>query len=197
MSDECYVVGIGTAIGGQQPLNEFFIALDADLPIAIVLVSHTQAHYLKKIEETLRQKTRMKIVTLEQDLLIEKGTVYILPEKFSVRTKGGVLQVTPRRSADENIIDIFFESLAMDYKEMAVGIILSGKGKDGVNGALKISSSGGHVFVQEPLSALYQSLPREVIKVDHPEKVLPAVRLAALINKQYRKLNNTMEYKRP
>lgn len=187
---ECYVVGIGAATGAQQSLNEFFIALDSDLPIAIVLISHAQADYLKKIEEALSQKTRMKIVRLEEDLIIEKGTVYILPEKFSVSIVGGVLKVMPRSSANENIIDIFFESLAREYQETAVGIILSGKGKDGVNGALKISSLGGHVFVQEPFSALYQSLPREVIKVDHPEKVLPAVRLAILINKQYRQLDN-------
>jgi len=187
---KCYVVGIGAATGAQQSLNEFFIALDSDLPIAIVLISHAQADYLKKIEEALFQKTRMKIVRLEEDLVIEKGTVYILQEKFSVSIGSGVLKVTFRRSANENIIDIFFESLAREYQEMAVGIILSGKGKDGVNGALKISTSGGRVFVQEPFSALYQSLPREVTKVDHPEKVLPAVRLAVLINKQYRRLNN-------
>ncbi|WP_367867813.1 chemotaxis protein CheB [Pedobacter sp. WC2423] len=183
-----YVLGIGASTGAQQSLSEFFNTLDSDLPVAIIFVSPMHDDYLKKTEEILHHKTKMKISILEEDMTIEKGNVYLIPEKFVLRTECGRLKVMPRKLVNENIIDIFFESLANDYRELAVGIILSGRGKDGVKGAMKISNQGGCVLVQEPFSALYQSLPREVVKVDHPYKVLPAVRLAALVNQKFRQL---------
>jgi chemotaxis response regulator CheB len=185
MMSRLNVLGIGAASGAQQSLTEFFAGLDSDLPIAVVLVSHVAADNLKKIEETLHRKTSMKIIRLEGDTKIEKGNVYLLAEGFIVKVKNGLLKVSPQTANDTPIIDIFFESLAEDYKSGAIGIILSGKGKDGVVGAIKISEHGGRILVQEPFSALYQSLPREVVKVDHPDKVLPAVRLAAWVNKEF------------
>lgn len=179
-----YVLGIGAASGAQQSLTELFAALDSNLPIAIVLVSHVSADYLKKIDETLHRKTHMKIIRLEADTKIEKGNVYILAEGFIVKVKNGLLKVSPRTADHAPIIDIFFESMAENYKTGAIGLILSGRGKDGVAGANKISELGGRILVQEPFSALYQSLPREVVRLDHPDKVLPAVRLAAWINKE-------------
>jgi two-component system CheB/CheR fusion protein len=80
-------------------------------------------------------------------------------------------------------VDIFFESLAQDVKEKAVGIVMSGLGSDGANGVKAIHRHGGHVMVQEPESTVFNSMPKMAIHADSPDFILqPAMLAKALIN---------------
>ena len=99
-----------------------------------------------------------------------------MPENTLATLKDGHLLLR-ERPAEETInfaIDDFFISLAEDAKEKAVGIILSGMGSDGENGANVIEGYGGIVMVQDPKSAKYDSMPSHVVQEDHPDYVLPA-----------------------
>lgn len=185
MEKDFFVLGIGASLGGLQSLSEFFETLDATLPFAIVLVTHLQADSRSKLDDILHNKTNMQVQRIDQDTPIRKGVVYVLVEELLVTVENGMLCVRPAEGKTGQAIDIFFESLADNYKERAIGIILSGTGKDGLAGSQKISEAGGQILVQEPFSALYQSLPRLIIKDDHPDKVLPAARLASWLNKNY------------
>ena len=186
MKNDFYVLGIGTSSGALQSLSEFFNELDENVPFAIVLVTHLQEDYRDKLDEILHDKTKMHIEKLTTDMPLKKGTLYVLPENRYVKVENGILRVTPAIPGnDAQAIDIFLKSLASDFKERAIGMILSGTGKDGVQGIREINEKGGEVLVQEPYSALYQSLPRLAIKVDHPDKILPSVRLAGWLNKKY------------
>lgn len=185
MEKDYYVLGIGASSGGLQSLSEFFNTLDATLPFAIVLVTHLQVDSRDKLEEILHSKTSMQVQKLDRDTAIKTGFVYVPAEQVSVTIENAVLCVRDDEGDDSNTIDIFLESLADNFKERAIAIILSGIGRDGLAGAKKISKKGGQVLVQEPFSALYQSLPRLVIKDDHPDKVLPAARLASWLNRKY------------
>jgi two-component system CheB/CheR fusion protein len=69
-------------------------------------------------------------------------------------------------------VDIFFESLAIDQKDQAIGIILSGMGSDGANGANAIHRFGGTVLVQDPASSEMSAMPISAITKDNPDVVL-------------------------
>lgn len=190
MEKDFYVLGIGASLGGLQSLSEFFNTLDATLPLAIVLVTHLQADSRSKLDEILDSKTNMQVQRLDRDTAIRKGVVYVLAEQLSATIENEMLCVRDNEGDAGNTIDIFLESLADNFKERAIGIILSGIGRDGLAGAKRISKKGGKVLVQEPFSALYQSLPRLIIKDDHPDKILPAARLANWLNKEYGVIKN-------
>lgn len=190
MEKDLYVLGIGASLGGLQSLSEFFNTLDATLPLAIVLVTHLQADSRSKLDEILDSKTNMQVQRLDRDTAIRKGVVYVLAEQLSATIENEMLCVRDNEGDAGNTIDIFLESLADNFKERAIGIILSGIGRDGLAGAKRISKKGGKVLVQEPFSALYQSLPRLIIKDDHPDKILPAARLANWLNKEYGVIKN-------
>ena len=185
MEKEFYVVGIGASSGGLQSLSEFFSTLDATLPFAIVLVTHLQADSHGKLDEILHSKSSMKVQRLDRDTAIKRGVIYVPVGHLSVTIENSMLCVSDKAGNESNTADIFLGSLADNFKERAIGIILSGTGKDGLAGAKRISKNGGQVLVQEPFSALYQSLPRLVIKDDHPDKILPAARLASWLNRKY------------
>lgn len=185
MEKEYYVLGIGASSGALQSLSEFFNTLDATLPFAIVLVTHLQLDSRRHLEDILLKKTRMKVRRLDRDMPITKGIVYILDEQLSVTIEEAMLCVRIKQGDTNNTIDTFLISLAENFKEQAIGIILSGTGRDGLEGAKTIGAKGGKVLVQEPFSALYQSLPRLIIKGDHPDKILPAASLASWLNRKY------------
>lgn len=190
MEKDFYVVGIGASSGGLQSLSEFFSTLDANLPFAIVLVTHLQADSRSKLDEILHSKSNMQVQRLDRDTAIKSGVIYVPANHLSVTIENATFCVSDKEGDDSNAADIFLESLADNFKERAIGIILSGIGKDGLAGAKMISKNGGQVLVQEPFSALYQSLPRLVIKDDHPDKILPAARLASWLNRKYGVVKN-------
>jgi two-component system CheB/CheR fusion protein len=92
----------------------------------------------------------------------------------------GHLQTTNRDPGDRSnwAVDVFFNSLAHDSAEKAVGIILSGLGSDGAKGAVRIHEHGGIVLVQDPGTALFDSMPASAIAKDSPDEILSPRKLA-------------------
>jgi two-component system CheB/CheR fusion protein len=113
------------------------------------------------------------------------NTVYILPENKVITIHNRRLYLRdrwPHETINLNV-DIFFDSLARDVKEKAVGIVLSGLGSDGAKGVQAIHQYGGYVMVQEPNSTLFNSMPKMAIHADSPDFILTPARLAqALVN---------------
>lgn len=110
---------------------------------------------------------------------VQAGSVYVMPEDVVMEIKNGILYLKPRPPKEliNNAIDIFFESLAKDQKDKAVGIVLSGMGTDGSKGALKLFEYGGSVLVQEPNSTEFNGMPWSAALKDHPDYILPPKQL--------------------
>src|SRR5215217_197652 len=183
MKRNYYILGIGMSAGGLQSLAEFFSKLDGHLPVAIVLATHLQQNYHAKLFDILSSKTNMALISVEDGIELQQGNIYIVGSNLKATVHQNRLKVG-YAGPGTHIIDILLNSLAADSAEQAIGMILSGTGNDGAEGLKAISEAGGQVLVQEPFSALYQSLPRLAIKIDHPDKVLPPVRLATWMNKK-------------
>jgi two-component system CheB/CheR fusion protein len=76
------------------------------------------------------------------------------------------LHLQRRREPVNCAIDIFMESLAEDYKEKSIGIILSGAGTNGTKGIISIKQAGGNIIVQKPSSCEFDHMPESAIKTD-------------------------------
>ncbi|MES2456333.1 MAG: chemotaxis protein CheB [Bacteroidota bacterium] len=116
---------------------------------------------------------------VDKDVKIESGNIYVLTENTALTIENDWLKVSAR---DEKIInssvDIFFKSLATQFKERAIGIILSGGGSDGLEGALQLAESGGKVMVQNLRTAQVTGMPASIIDHDHPSDILNPTKLA-------------------
>jgi two-component system CheB/CheR fusion protein len=120
------------------------------------------------------------------ELPVKPNHVYIMPPKFTVALRKGVLHLIPRigESGKHMPIDDFFQSLALDQKGNAIGVILSGTASDGSLGLQAIKLAGGTTIVQSEDSAEFSGMPHNAIATNQVDFILPpediAIKLAQI-----------------
>jgi two-component system chemotaxis response regulator CheB len=179
MDKKFYIVGIGASAGGLNALKEFFDHIPEDTPAAFIVVTHLSRNYYSILANLLAVHTKLAIARVDKDVQIQPGHIYVLTENTALRIADGWLKVEPRDQKIMNSsVDIFFKSLATEFKERAIGVVLSGGGDDGLEGALQLFESGGNVMAQTLLSAQVTGMPRAIIDHDHPTAILSPAKLA-------------------
>lgn len=175
------IVGIGASAGGMDPIKAFFSEIPKEVNAAFVVIQHLSRDFKSLTAEWLSKCTPLPIISVKSETAIERGKIYLLPEGKILRIIGDNL-VPEDRPSENNVnlaIDIFFHNLGEEAREKAVGIILSGTGTDGSRGIKTIKSCGGTVFVQEPHSAIFDSMPSIAISAEDPDLILPPKALGA------------------
>lgn len=179
-----YIVAIGCSAGGTPAYNELLSKLPLDINAAFVVVQHLHPDFESINYQLVREFTSLNTFRAEHNQILEPGCIYFIPENSMMTISQGRLQLRTRRK-DELInraVDIFFSSLAIDAKSKAIGVILSGFGKDGGEGVLAIQKAGGIVMIQTPRYALYKSMPQAVLAHHQPHFILPPDELAVKIS---------------
>jgi two-component system CheB/CheR fusion protein len=181
--NEFYIVGIGSSAGGLEALNELFAHMSEKPGMAFVVVPHLNRSYHSMLPFLLSKKTNLEIKHIENAEVVEPNVVYVLPENKKAIMKKGVLYLKERPESEKinKAVDTFLISLAEDQKQKAVGVILSGLGSDGTEGAICIKKNGGIVIVQDPSTAKFNSMPLSTISFDHPDFVIPANKIAGIL----------------
>jgi len=181
------VVGIGASAGGLEAFTQFLGHLDVNTGMAFVLVLHLDPKHDSLLTEILARMTSMPVIEVTNDTAIAANHVYVMPPNSRMTIVANRLKLDPRTSNDGHYpIDAFFSSLAVDCKEAAIGIVLSGNGSDGTEGLAVIASEGGVTIAQDPSSAKFDGMPTSAIArgvdfVRTPEKI--AGELARLAKK--------------
>ncbi len=174
---EFYVVGIGASAGGLEALEIFFDNMPPLQDFAFVVVQHLSPDYKSLMGELLRKHTQLSVHEAEDGITVEPGNIYLMPRKKNMTMYHGRLFLTEKEQGLNLPIDIFFQSLAEDRGEKAIGIILSGTGSDGTRGIRSIKEVGGMVMVQAEDSAKFDGMPRSAISTGIVDYVLPVAQL--------------------
>lgn len=159
----CSVVGIGASAGGVEALKLLFEALRPDTGMAYVVVTHLGAGKKSILTELLSHMTSMPVHEVTADLPLEPNHVYVRPPDRELTISGGRVvsrEVRPSDHFPPVVIDSLLRSLAIDRRNQAIGIVLSGSGADGQAGLLAIKAEGGLTFVQDQESAKVAEMPR-------------------------------------
>jgi two-component system, chemotaxis family, CheB/CheR fusion protein len=167
-----FVVGIGASAGGLDPLVRFVERLPRDSGMAFVIVQHLSPDFRSVMDELLARHTPLPIHLVEDGMPVEADHIYLIPAKKEMIVSGGRLLLSERGHQQELTlpIDVFFRSLAQDYRSKAVAIVLSGGGSDGSRGIAHVHESGGLVLVQDLETAQFDGMPRAALEtgvVDH------------------------------
>ena len=158
------VVGIGASAGGVEALERLFSAMPCDTGMAFVVVQHLSPDFESLMPQILSRKTEMPVHTIESGMRMEANALYVLPSGQDVLVDSAVLETVPHSlSRKEYPIDSFFASLANEFGENAVGVVLSGTGSDGSRGIRHIHESQGLVVVQSVSSSKFNGMPRSAI----------------------------------
>lgn len=183
--DDCFLVGVGASAGGLRALEEFFDNMPADSGAAFVVVQHLSPDFKSLMKELLERRTRMMVKRVEDGMTIEPNIVYLITPRNNLIIKDGTLKLIEQnefpRQQPNFPIDIFFDSLAKEQGDRAIGVVLSGTGSDGTRGLQSISEAGGLNFVQSPTTAEFDGMPQSAIATGIVDQVLPPAEIARTI----------------
>jgi len=165
MPDKFLIVAIGSSAGGVNTLGEFLSKIDPKLEVAYIIVQHLSSSVMSQLEAILQTHTSLPIVSIEDNMQIETRKVYIATPKKHIIVKNNQFLLTDGKEIDflRPSINQLFNSIALEYKEKAVGILLTGSGKDGVEGLKNIKKYGGWTLAQDPALASYPQMPQNAI----------------------------------
>lgn|GEM_PF-1093865 len=174
------IVGMGASAGGLEAFQDLLKHLPADTGMGFVLVQHLDPQHESALTQLLARATTMPVYEVTQNLRVEPNSIYVIPPNVLMAIVDGALKLTPRsneRGATRSI-DFFFEALAHDQREQAIGVVLSGTASDGTIGLEAIKAEGGVTFAQDE-SAKYDSMPRSAIAAGCVDLVLAPEQIAA------------------
>ena len=164
---EPFIVGIGASADGIKTMENLFPEIPADTNMSFVIIQHLSPNHESILDQIIQKKTSMVVKQIDQGMKVEPNCVYIAPPGHYVDVSGNTFK-TEKYNTDERKlhlpIDHFFQSLAFNYKERSVGIILTGSGSDGSQGIKEIKLQNGWVIVQDPESAEFSSMPGSAIE---------------------------------
>lgn len=178
-SHERRIVVIGASTGGPQTLEEILYVLPVNLPVPIIIVQHMPSiFFTESFAEHLNKVTDLEVKAAENGEMLKAGRVYLAPSGFQLRLKPKTKQVIIILTKEKHdtltpSVDIAMKSIAEIYGANAIGIILSGMGHDGVEGARAIKKSGGKVMAQDESSLIF-GMPKATIDAGLADRVLPA-----------------------
>jgi two-component system CheB/CheR fusion protein len=144
------IVGIGASAGGVEALEQFFKAVPPDNGLAFVIVTHLPPDRESMLAEIIGRATPMPVVEAKDGERVEAEHVYVLPPSAILTIRESRLRLRRTGPADRERapIDVFFNSLAEDQGEHAIGVVLSGGGHDGTLGIKAIKENGGLTIAQ-------------------------------------------------
>jgi two-component system CheB/CheR fusion protein len=174
------IVGMGGSAGSFHAFEKFFMHMPANSGMAFVIVMHLDKSQQVNVAEILQPVTSMKIAEAIDGTRIEPNHVYVIPAGKDMGMHNGhlLLMEASRYKGAHMSIDYFFQSLAEDQWNKAVGIIFSGMGADGETGIRMIKEKLGMAMVQDPQTAEYASMPSTAIKTNMVDYILQPEEMA-------------------
>ena len=165
--------------------------LPRNLPCGVVIVQHMPAGFTRSLAERLDAISAIAVKEAEDQDIIKPGQVYIAPGNFhmQVQAAGGLRRIAlnqnPPLASHRPAVDVLFDSAASLVGKKAIGVILTGMGKDGAQGLLRMRQAGARTFGQDEGSCVVYGMPREAYLIggveeqysldEIPRRVLAAV----------------------
>lgn len=181
------ILAIGISTGGPNALRILLSQLKEDFKLPILIVQHMPAGFTAEFAASLDKICPLNIKEAEDGDLIYKGNVYIAPGDKHIRIeKKGVHRIIVfdeggTVNGHKPSAGILFDSVASQYKNKAIALIMTGMGKDGAVEIGNIFKSGGYTIAQDEGSSIVFGMPRIAIQNEYINKILPLQEMAKFL----------------
>ncbi len=171
------ILFVGASTGGTEAIKRFLMGFPADCPPTLI-VQHMPESFTGSFARRLDGLCKAKVVEAQGGERIMAGTVYIAPghSHLLLRRVAGALQTelqqTPPINRHRPSVDVLFDSAAVLVGGQAVGVILTGMGKDGARGLLHMRRAGAQTFGQDEASCVVYGMPREAVALGAVQEVV-------------------------
>jgi two-component system chemotaxis response regulator CheB len=184
----CQIVAIGASTGGPGAIVEILRGLPETFQIPILLVLHINEPFGTALADWLDAQTGRHVGYPKEGAPIASaaGRVLLAPCDQHLIVRNGRVHLTrdPQRHSCRPSVDVLFESIADEYGTSAAACLLTGMGKDGALGLLKVREGGGITIAQDESTSIVYGMPREAARIGAAQQILRlreiAPRLAAL-----------------
>jgi two-component system, chemotaxis family, protein-glutamate methylesterase/glutaminase len=185
---ECRVVAIGASTGGPGAIVQILRQLPAQFRLPILLVLHINEPFGTAFADWLDAQTGRHVLCARDGIQVAAiaGCVALAPGDVHMIVRDGILRLThdAERHSCRPSVDVLFESVAEEYGPAAAACLLTGMGRDGALGLLKIRQAGGVTIAQDETTSVVYGMPREAVALGTAMHVLRldeiATQLAAL-----------------
>ena len=189
------IVALCGSAGETDAFKSFLSHTPDQKGLAYIIIQHLSEHKKRLLPDILKSASSLPVLQIENQTIIQPDHIYVIPPNRLLRIEGNQLlaEIPPREEQLIKVADIFLKSLAHEYSESAVAVILSGTGSDGSAGIKQIKENNGLVIVQAPDSAKHNGMIENAIQTNmadyilHPDE-MPEVILDHFAQKQERKL---------
>jgi two-component system chemotaxis response regulator CheB len=181
LSSEKLII-IGASTGGTEAIREFLMRMPSDCP-GILIAQHMPEGFTTSFARRLDALCKISVREAAGDERVLPGHAYIAPgHSHLMLARSGANYVTRIDQADpvnrhRPSVDVLFRSAAVAAGKNAVGVILTGMGKDGALGMLEMKNAGAYNFAQDEASCVVFGMPREAIAIGATHEVGPLTEL--------------------
>jgi chemotaxis response regulator CheB len=178
------LIAIGASAGGPAALSVVLSGLPRTLPAAIVVVQHLGEDFTVGVAEWLRRSTELEVHVAREGDRPTAGTVLVAGGNDHLILKSsGRLGYTPepRDKIYRPSIDVFFQSVCRLWRGSAVGVLLTGMGRDGAQGLQTLRAQGHHTIAQDEATCAVYGMPKAAAALNAAVDILPLDRIAGRI----------------
>lgn len=179
-----FVVAIASSTGGPVALQHVIPFLPGDLPAGVVIVQHLPAGFAASLAASLTRSSALEVREAKPGDEIERGVVLIAPGgAHTIFDARGRIALTsePAVWGVRPAADLMMQSAAERFGPRAIGVVLTGMGRDGATGARAIRSRRGYCIAQDEASSVIYGMPRAAVEVDGVDRVVPLDHVASAI----------------
>ncbi len=174
---------IGASTGGTEAIREVLTPLPPDAP-AVLIAQHMPPGFTKSFAQRLNGLCRIAVKEAEHGERVLPGHAYIAPgHAHLLLARSGAnyiaqLSDEPPVNRHRPSVDVLFRSAATHAGKNALGVILTGMGRDGAAGLLEMKRAGAHTFAQDEASCIVFGMPREAIALGAADEVAPLAEMS-------------------
>lgn len=178
------IVVIGVSTGGPPVLQTILSSLPENFSLPILIVQHISEGFLPGLVQWLNETSKLKVSIAVQDEIAEPGNVYLAPNKFQMKVdRSGKINLSNDKPENSTIpsVSYLFRSVAKEYGNRAIGILLTGMGKDGANELLLMRESGAITIAQDKESSTIFGMPGEAVKINAAKYIIPPEKIVDIL----------------
>jgi two-component system chemotaxis response regulator CheB len=180
---ETNVIAIGASVGGPRTLESILEKIPKDFPSPILVVQHMSHFFLRIMVVRLRDKCQLEVKIGKNGEKINPGTIYFAhgDKHMQVIAINGYPSIRLFEGEPVNFcrpsVDVLFYSVAEVYKNNTMGILLTGMGKDGVNGLKAIKEKGGKIVAESQETAVLYGMPKFAAQTGLLDDIIPSYKI--------------------
>jgi two-component system, chemotaxis family, protein-glutamate methylesterase/glutaminase len=175
------VVAIASSLGGPKALCTLLRMLPVDFGAPITICQHISQGFTGGFTQWLQNETRLHVVEASDGEILQPGSVFVAPSGYhlTLRADGRCrLDDSPAIMGFKPSCDMLLSSAARAFGKRAIGVVLTGMGRDGAAGLKEIRGRGGQTIAQDESTSVVYGMPREAVENGAAQTVLPIDQIA-------------------